>query len=492
MTAKSPADASTIRPRAVQATSAKATPWLTVLWHPALDRVGDVAPVSGRLSRLEPELAVPGGAPPAPLADPHVSRTPALLTSLADGGMRIEADPAVELLIDGAPGPRELDAAALARGVVLELAGRVALLLHLRRPPTGGPPQGFVGASEAVEALRADIARVADLDVPVLVAGETGSGKEHVARALHAGSTRAGKAFVAVNMATLPPSMAVSQLFGHARGAFTGADRNHTGFFEQAAGGTLFLDEVADAQPEVQAMLLRTLETGEIQPIGADARRVDVRVIAASDADLVDDSEFRPQLYHRLAGYRITVPPLRARPDDIGRLLASFLVRELASASAADRVSNTEELPWLPTAAVRELVRYSWPGNVRELANVARHLAVIGRTGPITLADAVAPLRTPIPVATPEGPRQITDDMVVAALAANRWKTSAAAGALGVSRTTLYALMDRCSRLRKARDLDRDEIATCRTETGGDLDLMSERLQVSKRGLQLRIRELGM
>jgi two-component system nitrogen regulation response regulator GlnG len=491
MAGASPADDTTIRPSKRPAPGGDAeAPWLTVLWHPSPGRIGQVAPLPARLSRLEPELGDPGQAMRAPLADAHLSRTAVTLAELPHG-IRITAPAIVELTVDGAPvGTAELTSAALARGVVLELAGRVALLLQLRRAPRAAAASDLVGASDALEALRDDIARVAALDVPVLISGETGSGKDHVARALHAASRRAGRPFVAVNMATIAPAIAAAQLFGHERGAFTGAERAHGGLFVEADGGTLFLDEIADAPPEVQAMLLRTLETGELRPVGGDAsRRVDVRVIAASDADVGDAAELRPQLYHRLAGARIAVPALRERVDDIGRLLAHFLARELPAPPA---LAPTDP-PWLPTAAIRAYVRHGWPGNVRELANAARHLAIHGRTGPIALATALAPLGAPPPdPALAVAPRDITDEILIAALASHRWKTGATAAALGISKTTLYALIERCPAIRKARDLDRAELEACRAAAGGDLDAMSAQLQVSRRGLQLRMRELGM
>jgi DNA-binding NtrC family response regulator len=425
-------------------------------------------------------------------------------------------------VVDGVAVPArcEVSAEAIGRGVLLELAGSVALLLHLRRPPRlREQTAGFVGDSNAIDVLRDDIARVAALEMPVLIGGETGSGKEHVARALHEGSGRRGGPFIAINMATLAPAMAAAQLFGHVRGAFTGADRAHAGLFEQAEGGTLFLDEIADTPAEVQAMLLRALETSEVQPVGAEhARRVNVRVIAASDADLTAEVELRPQLYFRLAGYRITVPPLRDRLDDLGRLLAAFVARELS------RLPDTGHTPWLPAAVFRSYLRYPWPGNVRELANLARHLAIHGRAGalPLEIASwplggsaerseaggrgsgglardaersevfpgAVDPEPSAVSTAPRSSPRLIADRELIATLAAQRWKIGATAAALGVSKTTLYGLIEKCPAIRKARDLSREEILACHAELGGDLDAMSEQLQVSKRGLQLRIKEL--
>lgn len=485
-TLRTPAD----RPSGVAAR----VPWLTVLWHPRLERIGDGVAVGERLrvSRLEPELGAPGGVM-QPLGEPHVSRTPISIEMMADGGARIAG---ADLLVSGTPGATTVTAAQIDAGVVLELAGWVALLLHRRRPPVKQVASGIVGGSEAIDDLRAAIARLAAIADPVLVAGETGAGKERVSRALHDQSSRAKGPFVAVNMATLAPGTAAAQLFGHVKGAFTGADRAVAGLFAQADGGTLLLDEIFDTPTEVQPMLLRALDAGEILPLGADApRTIDVRVIAATDADLdaaQADGAFRPQLFHRLAVHRVVVPPLRARVDDVGRLLASFLRRELGALPAGST-------PWLPTAAMRACATYAWPGNVRELDAVARRLALVGRGGSIALADAMAALdlesaATPTsPIhASPPPSKDIDDERLVATLAAHRWQTAATARALGISKTTLYARMEACPQVRKARDLDRGEIETTAQAAGGDLDAMSAALRVSRRGLQLRMRELGM
>jgi len=486
-TLRTPAD----RPSGVAAR----VPWLTILWHPRLERIGEGCAVGDRLrvSRLEPELGPPGG-PGEPLGEPHVSRTPISIEMQPDGGARIAG---ADLLVRGMPGAAVVTAAQIDAGVVLELAGWVALLLHRRRPPVKQRPSAIVGGGEAIDDLRAAIARLAAITDPVLVAGETGAGKERVSRALHDESSRAKGPFVAVNMATLAPGTAAAQLFGHVKGAFTGADRAVAGLFAQADGGTLLLDEIFDAPADVQPMLLRALDAGEILPLGADApRTIDVRVIAATDADL-DAAQargaFRPQLFHRLAVHRVVVPPLRARIDDVGRLLASFIRRELGELPAGST-------PWLPTAAVRACATYTWPGNVRELDAAARRLALVGRTGSITLADALTALDlegaddagAPVPDAAPPLSTDFDDARLVATLAAHRWQPTATARALGVSKTTLYARMDACPQIRKARDLERAEIEATGQVTAGDLDAMSALLRVSRRGLQLRMRELGL
>ena len=505
-----PLDESTIRPAAGHPVRAFRVAGLTLLHHPDPARVGEVARLvellSGKpssLSRSAPLFAAPGTiGGGAPLADPGVSRKPVVVRPVAGGGISIEPGE-VELQIDGVPGrePRTLSDAQVEAGVVLELAGRVVVLLHGLGPPA--PPTealGLVGASEGLERTREDILRVADLDVPVLLRGETGTGKELAARALHARGKRRNGPFVSVNMAAVPPETAVSELFGHLAGAFTGATRTRDGHFVEASGGTLFLDEIADLPSEVQSMLLRALDSGEIQQLGASRpRRVDVRLIAATDADLEDrmaSGGFREQLFHRLAGYQLFLPPLRERRDDLGRLLQHFLREELQNTGELRRLEpSTRGRPlWLPAELVSRLARHSWPGNVRQLRNVVRQIVISSRgleqvRVDSTVAGMLAESASPRPAPAARGP--ITDELLLETLQAQQWKTGAAAEALGISRTTLYALIDRSPRIRKARDLPLEEIRACLAECGGDLDAAAERLRVSKRALQLRLRGGG-
>jgi two-component system nitrogen regulation response regulator GlnG len=469
---KPPVDATTVRgPAGGESEGALAEEpalALTILCHPDAARIGEVAFLEpgARLSRLEPEFAPLAGGARRPLGDPHVSRKPARI------------DPA---------GPD-----------VIELGDRIALLLHPRTRVRDVPPElGLAGASDAILAARAEILRVADLEAPVLVRGETGSGKELVARALHASSRRAGGPFVAINLAAVPPAMAASQLFGHVRGAFTGAAGDHEGVFARADGGTLFLDEVGEVPPEVQPVLLRALDSGEVWPLGAaQSRRVSVRVVAATDADIearAAAGSFKAPLLHRLAGYVLRLPPLRARRDDIARLLVRFLREELAAAGEPawlDEDGSDGAGPWLRAPAVAALVRHDWPGNVRELRNAARRLVIDSRGAPRAQAERlIAELAGAARPAAP-APRSLEPEAVVAALEQHGWKPGAAAAALGISKTTLYALMQRLPGVRKARDLSRAEILACQRETGGDVDAMAAALKVSRRGLVLRMREL--
>jgi two-component system nitrogen regulation response regulator GlnG len=475
---------------------------LTVLLHPDGARIGDVALLEprARLSRLEPELGPPGASERRPLGDRHVSRRPILIHSEAGGVTLVPAAEGDAVVVDGAPldGARRLAADEIERGCVIELGERVALLLHRRRRPDPRPGHGLVGGSDAIDRLRDEIGRVADLDAPVLLGGETGTGKELVARAIHDASPRARGPFIAVNLAAIPPAMAASQLFGHARGAFTGASAEHDGFFARADGGTLFLDEVGEMPAETQPVLLRALDSGEVWPLGAPScRHVDVRVVAATDADLARraaEGSFKAPLLHRLAGYVIRLPPLGERRDDVARLLVHFLRLELAAAGEPDRLAaGADAEPWLRAPAMAQLVRRDWPGNVRELRNAARRIVIASRGAERARTESVlADEATAPPPRVTRARPEVSAERLLSVLRSHGWKTGEAAAALGISKTTLYALMERTPGIRKARDLSAAEIMAQRAAAGGDVDRMAEALEVSRRGLVLRMRELGL
>src|SRR5256886_4528050 len=239
-----------------------------------------------------------------------------------------------------------------------------------------GHADPLVGVSAAMQELRDLIARVAPTEVRVLITGESGTGKELVASAIHRQSARAGKPFVCVNSAAIPKDLVESEMFGHERGAFTGATERRVGRFELADSGTLFLDEVGDLSPEAQAKLLRVLESGVIERLGGEKPvTVDVRVIAATNKDLAKASQqgqFRDDLLFRLNVLPIHIPPLRERPDDIPPLVRHFAARQ------ATRLGRSVEFD---AGAVQLLRSYVWPGNVRELANIMERLPVPPRRG---------------------------------------------------------------------------------------------------------------
>jgi DNA-binding NtrC family response regulator len=280
---------------------------------------------------------------------------------------------------------KPFDLASVSRVVSRALADRGE---SVPPPVADASPARLVGSSAAMQAVFKQIAVAAATDLPVLITGQTGTGKELAARAIHAHSRRRDRPLVATSLAALAPSVVESELFGHVRGAFTGATADRRGLFEQADGGTLLLDEIGEAPLEVQAKLLRVLEDRAITPVGSStARPVDVRVIAATNRDLVaalEAGRFRIDLYHRLRVFQIEMPPLAARPEDLPALVDHFL----AAAGHGGRQASAAFL-----AAVRGR---SWPGNVRELRHAVESAAAMARGGSLE-AEHLPPAATTPP-----------------------------------------------------------------------------------------------
>jgi DNA-binding NtrC family response regulator len=310
-------------------------------------------------------------------------------------------------------------------------------------------PGHLVGESARMAELREIVARVGPTDTVVLVQGETGAGKERVSRALHLASRRKGR-FVAVNCAAIPATLLESELFGHERGAFTGALARRLGRFEQAESGTLLLDEIGDMPIELQAKLLRVLEAREVERLGgASPVPVDVRVVAATHRDLrqaVAAGRFREDLYFRLAVFPLRVPPLRERPEDLASLVIAFAA-DLAGAAASVTITPEGE------AALRQ---HPWPGNVRELRNFVERLILLRGPGPLVVdaaATAVLAFGDPLPppgrASVPElgdkGYRELVDDferaLLRAALERAGGNVAAAARLLRADRGNLYRRM---------------------------------------------------
>lgn len=236
-----------------------------------------------------------------------------------------------------------------------------------------GPGTRLVGSSEPMQRVREAIRKVGPTDARVLISGESGTGKELAAAAIHALSSRSAEPFVRVNSAAIPRDLVESEMFGHEKGAFTGATERRRGRFELAHRGTLFLDEIADLGAEAQAKLLRTLETGAVQRVGGQHTvDVDVRVLAATNTDLreaVEEGTFREDLLFRLDVVPLTMPPLRDRPEDLGELVEHGLERL--------RTRHAIQAPTLGPEAIRRLQAYPWPGNVRELFNLLERIAIL-------------------------------------------------------------------------------------------------------------------
>ena len=315
---------------------------------------------------------------------------------------------------------------------------------------------GIVTAGGVMAEVLSTVARVAAASVPVLILGESGTGKELVARAIHAASQRAAGPFVAVNGASLSPTLLESELFGHEKGAFTGAERARKGRFELASGGTFFLDEVGDLPPEVQVKLLRVLQEGTIERVGsAEPIPVDVRVVAATHRDLpaeVAARRFREDLYYRLAVVVLEIPPLRRRRADIPLLVEHFLVKHAAPGPPRQ----------LSREAMDLLIAYDYPGNVRQLENVVQRSLVLARGEQITTADLPAAVQgngrsadpgedAPLPLRV----ESLEREAIEKALAREGGHQTHAAARLGISERKLRYTMRKLG-LRCAREEDGD------------------------------------
>jgi len=310
----------------------------------------------------------------------------------------------------------------------------------------------LIGRSEGLQRVRKLILKVAPTDSTVMILGETGTGKELVARAVHQHSLRAEMPFVPINCGALPENLIESELFGHRKGAFTGAEEKRIGLFEVANGGTLFLDEIGELPKAMQAKLLRFLESGEIRRVGDnESFTCDVRVISATNRHLdrmVADGEFREDLWFRVNTFEIAVPPLRERAEDIEPLGRHLAVRLGFRAGSDDPVFTPD--------ALDALSKHDWPGNVRELANVIEHAMILREEGPIGLEHlpqrfnaaprSLRPVRTIGPVTL----RELEMQAIYDALDRNEGNKPKAAEELGVSLKTLYNKLNQATTLDKS------------------------------------------
>lgn len=303
----------------------------------------------------------------------------------------------------------------------------------------------LVGNSEAMVEVYKTIEKIKDSRATILILGETGTGKELVARAIHFNSVRSEKPFLPVNCAALAETLLESELFGYVKGAFTGAVRDKQGVFEVAHGGTVFLDEIGDISPRLQQILLRVLENGEIQPVGSTTRRkVDVRVVAATNKeleDMVKQGTFRADLYYRLNVISLELPPLRMRKEDIATLAGHFL-RKYAT-------ENEKTINDMSRDALRLLERYHWPGNVRELENVVERATLLETSREITPESLPENIRN-APQAPPVNPdedlqtlEEVGRTYIETVLKKTGGNKARASEILGINRTSLWRMIQR-------------------------------------------------
>jgi two-component system nitrogen regulation response regulator GlnG len=321
--------------------------------------------------------------------------------------------------------------------------------------------EGIVGKSEAMQQVFKLIGQVSQSDATVLITGESGTGKELVARAIYHHSARAGRPFLAINCAAIPEQLLESELFGHEKGAFTGAGERRIGKFEQCDKGTIFLDEIGDMPLATQTKILRVLQNGEFQRVGGNQTiTVDVRVIAATNKDperQVAEKKFREDLYYRLNVVRIHLPPLRERREDIPVLVDYFL-------------QKSSKVKSIAADALAVLARHSWPGNVRELENAIQRAIVVARGDRILAEDLPAEVREPRPVGLPK--EQVADTV-------------------GAAVATLFALAKQDPQFKVILAVERELIIRALAETGGNQVQAARLLGITRATLRKRIEKFG-
>ncbi len=346
--------------------------------------------------------------------------------------------------------------------------------------------EGIVGNSKALREIMKMIRRLKETDVTIFIHGESGTGKELIARAIHQNSLRCGKAFLGINCSAFSEQLLDSELFGHVRGAFTGADRDRRGLFEEADGGTLFLDEVGDMSPGMQAKLLRVLQEKEIRPVGSNTvKSVDVRVVSASIKDLkqlVAAGKFREDLFYRLHVTRLQLPPLRERPEDIPELVQHFM-RNNTMGIPPEMVSIDE-------GAMKFLISYAWPGNIRQLQNEIHRCLALGR-GRVSADLLSNEVRTGAAeeavLSEGQGLEQslkgLEKKLLLSALEECRGNKKVAAEQLGISRAKLYQKMKQYRLGPRHGRPDSKKIRQALRETDGNRSLAAKRLGISRRAL---------
>jgi len=343
--------------------------------------------------------------------------------------------------------PVEMDELKLVLQRCVHLSNLEREYRQLQQQARAGEFEQMVGTSPQMEGIFASIRKVAATTAPVLFLGESGTGKELAALAIHQRSARKEKPFVAINCSGIPESLLESELFGHEKGAFTGAHVQRKGLIENASDGTLFLDEIAELPPSLQVKLLRFLQEQRFQRVGGRQEiQIDTRVVAATNANLdvaISEGKFREDLYFRLAVVVIRLPPLRDRGDDITLLAREFLQRYAVQ-------NNRKSLTFSPDA-LRAIHSHRWPGNVREMQNRVKRAVIMADKKKITAADLELNQAGQVGTTLKDARETVEREMVEGSLRRNRGKISGAASELGISRPTLYELMEKLGIVREEK-----------------------------------------
>ena len=411
----------------------------------------------------------------AALAQLALARPDAVLTDMQMAGMdgmalfrAIHArDPALPVIVLTAHGTIPDAVAATQQGLFgyltkpYDAATLIDLLKRATRFPASGPEAGndswrseIITASPALDALLAEARLAAQSEASLLIQGESGTGKELLARAIHRASPRQGKPFVAINCSAIPAELLESELFGHVKGAFTGAGRDHAGLFQSAEGGTVFLDEIGDMPAQLQVKLLRVLQEGEVRPVGStETRPVDVRILSATHRNLeeaITSGEFREDLYYRLNVVTLTLPPLRERREDVP-LLARHFLAELTG-------KYQRRIHGLAPDALDMLTAADWPGNIRQLHNVLEQCVALCTTSTIPASLVARALRDKPAEIRPlaEARNAFERDYLITLLKLTRGQVSEVARLAGRNRTEVYRLLQRHG-LTPALFKDRDD-----------------------------------
>jgi DNA-binding NtrC family response regulator len=509
----SPRDDETLDPREARRIGRRSD-WLVsfrILFHPDLSRVGERAVFGPAGAAASSEPIQVGRSLPfrdahgheRPLGDPCISRrqlTVRWSSVVTRFALEVPDDARRDVEVLDASGKSLGTAPFDARpGSLVRIGDRVLLGLELLPSVTVPGSPALLGDSVAMRELHKQIDAVAGIDRSVIVQGPIGAGKELVARAIHSRSPRRDEPFVAVNCAALPANIVESELFGHVKGAFSGAVTHHDGLFAAADGGSLFLDEVGELSADVQAKLLRALEQRAVRPIGQSAERpVDVRVIAATHRALAEEAasgRFREDLLSRLGALFVTVPALSERKSDIPVLFTHFLRQVATRPELATRLFRPadEDPPPLPLGLYVSLLQRDYPHNVRGLSALAARVvaAFVADDGdPEALLAAVQESEEVDSGRTNEATGRPSATRLLQLLEEHDHVHGRVAKALGVSHSTVDRWMQE-HRLVRARDLAADAIRAALASAGGDLTRAAKALGVSARGLTLRIRDLG-